>query len=164
MHKKNIYFEISNKLKMRKVKYKITSYNVFIKDCFNIIYNRPSLGFLPTYIKNIIINYKNKKACLVIIELAKIWKNFDNVDIVLKYKNLISKYKYFTNDIYKNIIINKINILSRIYLFLNCILSIIYILCFYNFLKYCLYNEYKIIISITPTPTLKQNKVYEERN
>lgn len=81
---------------MRKVKYKITSYNVFIKDSFNIIYNRHSLGFLPKYIKNIIINYKNKKACLVIIELAKIWKNFDNIDIVLKYKNLISKYKYFT--------------------------------------------------------------------
>lgn len=56
------------------VNYKITSYNVFIKDSFNIIYDRPSLCFLPSYIKNIIINYKNKKACLVVIELAKIWK------------------------------------------------------------------------------------------
>lgn len=139
------------------VNHKITSYNVFIKDSFNIIYNRPSLGLLPNHIKDIIINYKNKKACIVVIELAKIWKKNDNINIVLKYKNLISKYKYFTNDIYINIIINKISILNKIYLFLNCILSIIYIICFYNFLKYCLCNNRKIIINITPTPTFKNN-------
>lgn len=138
------------------VNYKITSYNVFIKDSFNIIYNRPSLGFLPKYIKDIIINYKNKKACLVIIELAKIWMKIDNINIVLKYKNLISKYKYFTNDIYNNIIINQIFILDKIYLFLNCILSIIYILCFYNFLEYCLCKNKEIIINIAPTPTLNK--------
>lgn len=134
------------------VNYKITSYNVFIKDSFNIIYDRPSLGFLFSYIKNIIINYKNKKACLVVTELAKIWKKNDNINIVLRYKNLISNYNYFTNDIYKNIVINKIYILNNFYLFLNCILSIMYIICFYNFIEYCLCNK-KIIINITPTQT-----------
>jgi hypothetical protein len=138
----------------KKQQNKITSYNIFIKDSFNIIYNRPSLGLLPKYIKTNIINLKNKKLCLIIVELAKIWKNFNNQDIILKYKNLISGYKYFTNNMYENIIINRINILNKFYLCLNFNLSIIYLFCFYKFLEICLNNS-KTIRSIYPTPTLK---------
>lgn len=138
----------------RKQQNKITSYNVFIKDSFNIIYNRPCLNFLPNYIKNIIVNYKNKKAYLIVIELAKIWKNFNNKDIILKYKGLISKYEYFTNHMYENIIINKTNILNKIYLCINFKVSIIYLLFFYKFLIICLSNT-KLITNISPTPTLK---------
>lgn len=133
---------------------KITSYNLFIKDSFNIIYNRPCLNFLPNYIKNIIINYKNQKACLTVIELAKIWKNFNNKDIILKYKKLTSKYEYFTNHMYENIIINKTNILNNFYLFINFKISVIYILSFYKFLIFCL-NDINLITNISPTPTLK---------
>lgn len=131
----------------RKQQNKITCYNIFIKDSFNIIYNRPSLNFLPKHIKNDIIKYKNKKACLIVVELAKIWNNLNNKKIVIKYKNLISKYKYFTNNVYENIIISKIDIF---YFCLNINLSIMYIICFYNFLIYCLSKNV-----LSPTPTLK---------
>lgn len=136
----------------RKQQNKITCYNIFIKDSFNIIYNRASLNFLPKHIKDDIIKYKNKNACLVVIELAKIWNNFNNKKVILKYKILISKYKYFTNNMYENIIINKIDIF---YLCLNINLSIIYILCFYKFLNYCLGTNIISIKNISPTPTLK---------
>jgi hypothetical protein len=133
---------------------KITSYNVFIKDSFNIIYNRPCLNYLPSCIKNNIINYKNKKAYLIIIELAKIWKNFNNKNIVLKYKGLISKYEYFTNHMYENIIIRKTNILNNFYLYMNLKVSIIYLLFFYKFLINCLSNT-NLITNVFPTPTSK---------
>ena len=137
-------------MKNKKQQNKITSYNIFIKDSFNVIYNRPSLGFLPDYIKNVIINYRNQKAYLIVIELAKIWNIFNNQNIVFKYKNLTSKYNYFTNSLYENMIIDKKNILNKINLCLNFKLSIIYILCFYKFLANCLGNT-KINTNILPT-------------
>lgn len=137
---------------MDKTNYKITCYNIFIKDSFNIIYNRPSLDFIPKSIKNIIVKYRNKNACYVVVKLAKIWSNNDNKNIVLKYKSLAIKYKYFTNNIYKDIIINKIKILNKVYLFSNSILSIMYILCFYKFITFCLKDT-----NILPTPTIIQD-------
>lgn len=84
---------------------KITSYNVFIKDSFNIMYNRESLNILPDYIKKDIIKYKNKKANIVIIKLAKIWMDDDNRIIKHKYKKFDNNNIFLTNNIYNSIIL-----------------------------------------------------------
>lgn len=101
---------------------KITSYNVFIKDSFNIIYNRKSLNILPDHIKKDIIKYKNKKANIVIIELAKIWMDDDNCIIKHKYKKFDNNNIFLTNNIYNSIILynNVINMDSEL-MFKDCI-------------------------------------------
>lgn len=138
---------------------RLHSYNIFIKDSFNTIYNRPNLGFLPEKIKNIVIKYKKKKADIVIVGLAKIWKDLNNQIIISKYKSLTSKYIYFTNDIYKNIV-KKNDIFKKFFeLYINIICSIIYILCFYNFLIICLIMNEKRKLYIIPTSTLKINYI-----
>ena len=121
----------------------ITAYNTFIKDAFNIIYNRPCLNILPKDVKNVICKYKNIRANIVIIELAKIWKRNTSKTIVFRYKTLIQKIGLFTNQIYNNIAIyntiyEKNN--KNVYLFLsfNLIFPFVYILSFLMFLIICL--------------------------
>lgn len=100
---------------------KITAYNVFIKDSFNIIYDRKSLNILPEYIKKDIYKYKNKKANIVIVVLAKIWMDSNNSSIKYKYKMFDNKNIVFTNNIYNSIILynNVINMDSNL-IFKNC--------------------------------------------
>jgi hypothetical protein len=98
---------IKNKyvLEMMNGNKKITTYNVFIKDSFNIIYNRKSLNILPEYIKKDIYKYKNIKANIVIVVLAKIWMDENNYYIKHKYKMLDNINILFTNNLYNSIIL-----------------------------------------------------------
>lgn len=52
----HLHFKKYNKLKMcrnnKNQQNKITCYNIFIKDSFNVIYNRHSSNFLPKHIKD----------------------------------------------------------------------------------------------------------------
>jgi hypothetical protein len=82
---------------------KLTAYNIFIKDSFNAIYSRKCLNILPIYIKSNISIYKNKKACIVIIELAKLWIDPKNSEIVYKYKLYNNQISFFTNNTYNSI-------------------------------------------------------------
>lgn len=84
---------------------KLTSYNIFIKDSFNTIYNRKCLKILPIYIENTISKYKNKKACIVIIELAKLWVDPKYSEIIYKYKLYNNQILFFTNDTYNSIVL-----------------------------------------------------------
>lgn len=94
---------------------KLTAYNIFIKDSFNIIYNRPCLNILPINIKNNISKYKNKKACIVVVELAKLWIDPKNYTIIYKYKLFNNQISFFTNNtynyitLYNNIVVMDIN-------------------------------------------------------
>ena len=113
---------IKNGIMITKENKKITSYNIFIKDSFNIIYNRESLNILPDYLKKDIYRYKNKKANIVIVELAKIWMDKGNYIIKHKYKMLDNKNIFLTNKIYNSIILynNVINMDSEL-MFKDCI-------------------------------------------
>jgi hypothetical protein len=94
---------MSNQIK--KQRKKLTAYNIFIKDSFNTIYNRKCLNILPIYIENNISKYRNKKACIVIIELAKLWINPQNNEIVYKYKLYSNQISFFTNNTYNSIVL-----------------------------------------------------------
>lgn len=113
---------IKNGIMITKENKKITSYNIFIKDSFNIIYNRESLNILPDYLKKDIYRYKNKKANIVIVELAKIWMDKGNYIIKYKYKMLDNKNIFLTNQIYNSIILynNMLNMDSNI-IYRECI-------------------------------------------
>ena len=113
---------IKNGIMITKENKKITSYNIFIKDSFNIIYNRESLNILPDYLKKDIYRYKNKKANIVIVELAKIWMDKGNYIIKHKYKMLDNKNIFLTNKIYNSIILynNMLNMDSNI-IYRECI-------------------------------------------
>ena len=89
----------------KKLRKKLTAYNIFIKDSFNTIYNRKCLKILPTYIENNISKYKNKKACIVIIKLAKLWTDPKNNEIVYKYKLYSNQISFFTNNTYDSIVL-----------------------------------------------------------
>lgn len=89
-------------IKLRK---KLTAYNIFIKDSFNTIYNRKCLKILPIYIENNISKYKNKRACIVIIELAKLWIDPKNNEIIYKYKLYSNQISFFTNNTYDSIVL-----------------------------------------------------------
>lgn len=89
----------------KKLRKKLTAYNIFIKDSFNTIYNRKCLKILPVYIGNNISKYKNKKACIVIIELAKLWIDPKNNEIVYKYKLYSNQISFFTNNTYDSIVL-----------------------------------------------------------
>lgn len=89
----------------KKLRKKLTAYNIFIKDSFNTIYNRKCLKILPIYIENNISKYKNKRACIVIIELAKLWIDPKNNEIVYKYKLYSNQISFFTNNTYDSIVL-----------------------------------------------------------
>ena len=103
----------------------ITAYNTFIKDAFNVIYNRPCLNILPNNVKNVI------------------WKRSASKTIIFKYKYLVQKVGVFTNQIYNNIVIyrtvnnkNNYNILTDV--LFNLTFPIMYILLFFIYLIMCL--------------------------
>lgn len=77
---------------------------------------------MPDYLKKDIYRYKNKKANIVIVELAKIWMGKGNYIIKHKYKMLDNKNIFLTNQIYNSIILynNMLNMDSNI-IYRECI-------------------------------------------